>query len=171
MIFAALKGSTDEKGRKMKLFLMRHAEALPTGGAIKSDAERPLTPYGERQARAIAEQVRERGWAIDQILSSPLVRARRTAEVFEMLLGCPLMTTPLLACTGDAPDLAALREIDAGVHNRLIVGHHPDIPMLANSLGAPETPFSPGALAVFEWREDLARWTYETFMRPEDFLF
>lgn len=45
------------------------------------DAERPLTPKGERKLWRIAQALEEMDVRFDWILSSPYVRARRTAEI------------------------------------------------------------------------------------------
>lgn len=62
----------------MNLFLLRHAEAVPEAS---SDAERPLTERGAKQARAVGRFCRDHGILPDLVLSSPLVRARETARV------------------------------------------------------------------------------------------
>jgi phosphohistidine phosphatase len=154
----------------MKLFLMRHAEAISSGGSIRTDAERPLSPYGEKQARAIAEQMRERGFVVERIFCSPLTRTRQTAEQFEKVLGCVPQIAPVLEPTGDVTALRVLLDEDPGSFDRLLIGHHPDLALLANSLGAPNVTFSPGALAYFEWDPDKLDWVYREFWRPEDFI-
>lgn len=65
----------------MELYVIRHAEAYPIGEAgAETDEGRPLTPAGEEQARRMAATLKRRGIAFDHLLSSPLVRARQTAE-------------------------------------------------------------------------------------------
>jgi phosphohistidine phosphatase len=61
----------------MKLYFLRHAEALD--GA--DDAARPLSPHGRKQAACIAEFLRAADVEFDAAYSSPLVRARQTAEI------------------------------------------------------------------------------------------
>ena len=60
----------------MQLVIVRHAEAAP--GA--PDALRPLTPTGHKHAEALGAELREQGIEPDAVVSSPLVRARETAE-------------------------------------------------------------------------------------------
>ena len=46
----------------MELYLVRHAEAVPRGQNDKlADEERPLTPRGETQARAVATGLQRPG--------------------------------------------------------------------------------------------------------------
>lgn len=61
----------------MKLYFLRHSEALD--GA--DDAARPLSPHGRKQAACIGEFLRAADVEFDAAYSSPLVRARQTAEI------------------------------------------------------------------------------------------
>src|SRR5262245_1584012 len=69
----------------MNLYLIRHAEAVPLGvDGISDDEDRPLTEMGKQQCRAVALALRQLGVRLEKLRTSPLVRARQTAE--EMLL-------------------------------------------------------------------------------------
>jgi phosphoserine phosphatase len=70
------------------LYLIRHADALALGErGITSDEERPLSEVGERQADAAARALQSRGILFDRLFTSPLVRARQTAEILSAGLG------------------------------------------------------------------------------------
>ena len=61
---------------------MRHGLAVERGTTgFKDDGLRPLTPKGRRQLRKIAAAIKKMNLRCDQILSSPLVRAKQTAEI------------------------------------------------------------------------------------------
>ncbi|MYW09098.1 histidine phosphatase family protein [Streptomyces sp. SID2563] len=63
-----------------ELILIRHGETeWSRDGRHTSHTDLPLTPLGERQARALAPLLADRSVALT--LVSPLVRARRTAEL------------------------------------------------------------------------------------------
>ncbi|MCX4446199.1 histidine phosphatase family protein [Streptomyces sp. NPDC058369] len=63
-----------------ELILIRHGETeWSRNGRHTSHTDLPLTPLGERQARALAPLLADRAVALT--LVSPLVRARRTAEL------------------------------------------------------------------------------------------
>jgi phosphohistidine phosphatase len=66
----------------MNLFILRHGIAVErsTPGYSK-DADRPLTPEGERKLRLIAKAMQALELGFDLVLSSPYPRARQTAEV------------------------------------------------------------------------------------------
>ena len=62
----------------MKLYLLRHATA---SDAALSDEKRELTREGQQEARIAGEALAKLGAKPISILSSPLVRARQTAEI------------------------------------------------------------------------------------------
>jgi phosphohistidine phosphatase len=65
----------------MDLYILRHGIAVEPGSpGYARDADRPLTPEGERKLRQVAQAMEALGLAFDLILSSPYVRARQTAE-------------------------------------------------------------------------------------------
>ena len=68
----------------MKLYILRHGEAADHGDPrYKNDADRPLTPKGTQRTKALAHALRQMDITFDLIFSSPLVRARETAEIVE----------------------------------------------------------------------------------------
>jgi phosphohistidine phosphatase len=69
------------------LFLLRHGIALPHGSPGVSEDARPLTPEGERRIGQIGEGLLRVGVEPDRIVTSPLPRARRTAEIVAEILG------------------------------------------------------------------------------------
>ena len=53
----------------------------PRAHVLAEDADRPLTEKGEKQARDVAKGLQAKGIRIDTLLTSPLVRAKQTAEI------------------------------------------------------------------------------------------
>jgi phosphohistidine phosphatase len=75
----------------MRLYLIRHGIAIDRAEPkCPPDPERPLTPRGRRRTRASAEGLRALGVEPDALLSSPLVRAMQTAEIFADVLRFPV---------------------------------------------------------------------------------
>jgi phosphohistidine phosphatase len=64
-----------------RLFLLRHGVAVPHGTEGIADDDRPLTPKGERRVRQVARGLNRLRLKLDRIVTSPLPRARRTAEI------------------------------------------------------------------------------------------
>ena len=115
--------------RSMDLILWRHAEAqLAKEG--QPDAERALTPKGERQAQRMAEWLNQRLAASTRVLASPTVRTQQTVRA----LGRPFRTVPALAPEGGVDALlAAARWPEAG-EPVLVVGHQPTLGQVAARL-------------------------------------
>lgn len=122
----------------VRVVLVRHAEAAP--GA--PDELRPLTPRGREQVRALARVVPRP----DAIVSSPLLRARETAELLGEAVGVTAETDERLEPGATAADVL---ETTAGRGETVIVvAHQPDCGVIAAALGAGEVAFPPGGHCV-----------------------
>ena len=64
-----------------ELYILRHGIAVEPGTPGIPDDERPLTPKGEKRMREIARGLRRLDLKLDRIVTSPLPRARATAEI------------------------------------------------------------------------------------------
>lgn len=115
----------------MKLFLLRHAHALP--GEV--DVARRLSPKGRRQVRDLAvAPVSEAISAARLIEHSTLVRALETAQLFQKYFS---KQTPLHVLKGIAPDDSpevTARLLARSSRSRLIVGHNPHLSILLGLL-------------------------------------
>lgn len=120
-----------------QLYILRHGIAFPTGTIGVPDDERPLTPKGERRMRQIGRGLFALGLGLelDRIVTSPLPRARRTAQIVaaELDLVDHLETSTVLTAGSDAQAIADwLRE---RTEDRLmIVGHNPALSELVGLL-------------------------------------
>jgi phosphohistidine phosphatase len=113
----------------MDLYLIRHADAEPLGkDGIQDDAERPLTPTGVAQCDNLAAALQRQGVHLERILTSPLLRARQTAEnMLKKLKPAPeLQTCNHLAPGGKRRKLTRFL-CALGVQSIAIVGHMPDL--------------------------------------------
>src|SRR4051794_40169906 len=66
---------------RRRLFLLRHGLAVPHGTEGFDDDDRPLTEKGERRFRQVARGLKRLGLKLDKVVTSPLPRASRTAEI------------------------------------------------------------------------------------------
>ena len=132
----------------IQLYFLRHAHAGDPSSWEAPDAIRPLSEKGERQADRMGRYLATVGLAPDAVITSPKVRAARTAEIVAMHLGVPVLTDPRLAGPFGLDDLEAIL-VDAGSPVRpIIVGHDPDFGTLVSLLaGATSIPMKKGALA------------------------
>ena len=126
----------------MRLFLVRHAEAAPG----EPDALRPLTPAGQAAARELAERLAAEH--LDAVLSSPLLRARETAEQIARAANLAAEVDERLAPGATADDV---REAVGGRGESVVaVGHQPDCSEIFLDLTGESRQFAPGAVAVVE---------------------
>lgn len=135
----------------MKLFLIRHAQAVSVGSeGVTIDFDRHLTPVGRRQAAAVAAHLAGLGVAFDAILSSPFKRALETAGFFLPLLATPggiTVANELASESGQIEGMAAAVAA-TGVEVVAAVGHMPDIARLCRRLGGGEVGAFETAQAV-----------------------
>jgi phosphohistidine phosphatase len=121
----------------MRLILMRHAEAGdPDPARHPDDRQRPLTADGRREHAAVAGVLARMGVAPTRVLTSPLVRARETAEITARVLGWAGAAEPLEAL-GDAFSAAGVLAALDGARDGdvvLCVGHEPSLSRFASSL-------------------------------------
>lgn len=75
-----------------RLVLARHgeSEANLLGEFSNRGTKHPLTPLGREQARALAARLDHDG-GVERILSSPVLRARQTADVVAEVLGAEIV--------------------------------------------------------------------------------
>jgi len=89
--FAGRAGWGGAGGRATTTLLLRHGEtALSTERRFAGRGDIPLTEEGLRQAAAAAKRLAARG-GIDVIVTSPLRRARQTADAVALATGAPLL--------------------------------------------------------------------------------
>jgi phosphohistidine phosphatase SixA len=126
----------------VRLFVVRHAEAAPG----EPDDLRPLTDAGRAAARALGEVLAAEN--LDAVVSSPLLRARETAEAIARAAGLEPATDERLApgATADAVRAVAL----ASGERVVVVGHQPDCSEIVLALTGREVAFAPGAMHEVE---------------------
>lgn len=74
---------------------LRHGESIGNlENRFQGHADFPLTETGLAQARALADRWKTEGRTFDRVFSSPLVRARQTAEIICAALKVPLEFDP-----------------------------------------------------------------------------
>jgi phosphohistidine phosphatase len=128
----------------LELFLIRHGVAEERGEEWPDDSRRPLTPDGIARLRKAARGLNAIGVGFDQIVTSPLVRTRQTADVFseELKSKPPVATSDALAPAGAPP--AVIQEITKHVRKARValVGHEPNLGELAALLIGARTPLA-----------------------------
>ena len=108
------------------LFFLRHGQAGDRETWQGPDEERPLTDEGRAEIEAVATFLAHRALRLDAVVSSPLVRARQTAEIVAVRLAMTLDIDDLLAPGLDVKRLWRLVRLHPGARRILLVGHEPD---------------------------------------------
>lgn len=112
----------------MHLLVVRHAIAEDRQ-PDQDDASRALTRDGERKFRGVVHGLRELGWRLDRVLTSPWKRAAQTAELLAPISAEAAIETELLCQTPKPELLAQIAERVVAPtskrHATAIVGHEP----------------------------------------------
>ena len=128
----------------MLVFLVRHAHSDPGD----PDALRPLSTRGQGEATAVAELLAAHATPPRLVLSSPLVRARQTAEAIANAAAAELRVDERLAPGATAEELGdAISGSGAPV---AAVCHQPDCSEIALALTGADPGFPPGGVAEIE---------------------
>lgn len=117
------------------LFVVRHAWAEDSGPGI-DDHSRRLTKKGRRRFEAFARHLRAAGMELDLVATSPLVRARETAEILADVFD--LRAPVVIDALAPASDWQALVEwtIEQDAARVAWVGHMPCVGnLVAHSIG------------------------------------
>ncbi len=139
----------------LELYLIRHGIAAERGPDYPDDSKRPLTSEGIARLRKEAKALTGLDVDFDQIISSPLVRTKQTAEVFAQ--GLPskpgVVTSDALAPAGTPT--AVFQELAKHMRKGKIalVGHEPNLGELAARLIGSRTPieFKKGAICRIDF--------------------
>jgi phosphohistidine phosphatase len=118
----------------MELYLIRHADAVPAGAnGVAEDSERPLTDAGRAQCEPLARALLRQHVGLERIVTSPYLRARQTADGLREHWSAPapeLVVCEALAPGGRRRKLARFLR-DLGMESVALVGHNPDLSVLA----------------------------------------
>ena len=125
----------------MLLFLVRHAHAE------KGDPDdlRQLSERGRDEARRVARQLAEHDTPPTLVLTSPLLRARQTAELIAQAADAELRVDERVA-PGLTPDLL-LTTLGDEQGPVAVVGHQPDFSEIAFELTGSDPGFPTGGVA------------------------
>src|SRR5262245_16566221 len=124
----------------MLVFLIRHAHA----DAGEPDEARPLSARGQAEARAVAQTLSRHDERPVLVLTSPLLRARQTAEEISSATSAELRVEAALA---PGTTLDALRKT-IGDETRPVaaVCHQPDCSRMVRSVTGSDPGFPPGGM-------------------------
>jgi phosphohistidine phosphatase len=130
-----------------QLYLIRHAVAKERGSEWPDDNLRPLSEDGIKRMKKAAGGLAALGIRFDLVLSSPLVRARQTADIVVAAFQPkpPLAIAESLSPEGEYGDVMTDLRKHARKTRIALVGHEPNIGELAARLM--------GARGTFEFKK------------------
>src|SRR5438270_13152049 len=110
----------------MKLYFLRHGIAVESDAWNGSEFDRPLTDEGGERMQREAKAMAKLGLAADVIVTSPLVRARQTAQFAAEALKCRSVEEDERLAQGfDAGKALEIVREHTGVDAMMLVGHEP----------------------------------------------
>lgn len=127
----------------MRFYLLRHgiaADGTP-------DEERELTKEGVSNTRLTAQRLKQMGVRVDRLYSSPLLRARQTAEIVGAALGVNVEVRDEVGPGFSIHSVETLmRDLDRE-DSVMFVGHEPDFSTTITSLVGGRVVMKKGGLA------------------------
>ncbi len=127
----------------MYLYLIRHGIAVDLDtiapDSTLTDELRPLTREGRNKFKQVAEKLQISGLKFDLIITSPLLRAKQTADLLiDRQLGSQIEVSPHLAPTGNLPawltDWEQRSRDSLAISKLALVGHEPNLSQWAELL-------------------------------------
>ncbi len=134
----------------MILYFLRHELAGSRSEWTADDRQRPLTREGKVRMERSARTLAELNLKIDRVLTSPLTRARQTAEIAAEGMGIKdrLVVDERLAPGFDPEALSAILSDYPQARAILLVGHEPDFSETVSAItGGSRIIFKKGGLA------------------------
>jgi phosphohistidine phosphatase len=133
-----------------ELYLIRHGVAEERGDDWPDDTKRPLTDEGKSGLKRAARGLVRLGVVFDTMLTSPLVRARQTADIIanEYNDRPPVVTVDSLSPNASFQSVLTDLEKHSRKSRIALVGHEPDLGELAARLAGFRRPleFKKGAI-------------------------
>ena len=114
----------------VELYIVRHAIAADRGPEWPDDSKRPLTERGIERFREIVDGLVWLDVQIETVLTSPLVRAKQTAQYLSSGLPSkpPVAVVDALAPGHVPAEMMEQAAREARTHKRVaLVGHEPDL--------------------------------------------
>jgi phosphohistidine phosphatase len=120
----------------MNLYLLRHGKAHPRSPQWRPDSKRPLTREGENGMFDVARGIKALDVSFDVILTSPYIRALRTAEILaEVYDSQKLFETACLTPDAGAKEIIdEINENFSAAGEIVLVGHEPFMGRLVSTL-------------------------------------
>lgn len=137
---------------RLKLYFLRHGAAVEADEWKGGDFDRPLTDDGRKRLAQEAKALRKLGLELDVIVTSPLVRAKQTAEIVaDALKVRSVVDDPRVGSGFDLGSLEGIVRDHADASAIMLVGHEPTMSETIGGLvGSARLDLKKGGLACVE---------------------
>jgi phosphohistidine phosphatase len=132
----------------MYIYFLRHGEA-DWPNWTKSDDERPLTKRGRAEMKKVAAFLQRLQIQLEQIVTSPLPRAKQTAEIVAKKLEIDLSEDRHLEPGFRSAHLKQLLKDYTG-KSLMVVGHDPDFTKTISALTGASLKLSKAGIALVD---------------------
>lgn len=137
--------------RTRTLVVLRHGKAAPRTSDIP-DLERPLAPFGSKQAKDVAPVLRAYG--VGRVVSSPALRCAQTVEPYAHSISTFIEIDERLA--EDARASQVQRSVAALMDRKrpvVLCSHRPTLPWIFDAIGTDDVDLAPGEGIVVHHRK------------------
>ena len=144
----------------MIVYFLRHGPAGSRSEWEGADALRPLTSDGRKTVGRAAEALARAGVIVDAIVTSPLVRARQTAEIAAAALGVvadDLVDDERLGHGFSKAALAGIVADRPGAQVLMVVGHEPEFSATIGELTGADVVIKKAGVARVDLDPDTMR--------------
>ena len=136
--------------QRRTLLVLRHAKTEDTRPGSR-DAERRLTPEGERQALEAGDHLRRQELSVDTVLCSSAVRAQQTLDLLKLgdqVAPERVQISDRFYNSGTDTLIEAVRELSDDCRVALLIGHAPGAPGLVYEMTDPTTSAAEAVAAI-----------------------
>ena len=137
----------------MKVYFLRHGDAGDPNAWQGDDAERPLSAEGRERTAREGRALADLRLKLDVMLTSPLLRARQTADLAAKALKLDVTDDDRIVDL-DTRKLQAILRDHRDADAIMLVGHEPSMSeTISRVVGGGEIDLKKGGLACFEVRD------------------
>lgn len=153
----------------MKLFLVRHAEAIDyETESVRSDELRYITPKGRKISSTVFKSLKDYMSDLDKVFTSPLIRAVQTAEVLASTLKYKhdVEIANELLVNGSVSKVSQLLKRNTVFNSIALVGHEPLMSLLIEGLSDKKEPnfqFKKSGVCYIEYKADEGTGEFQWF--------
>jgi phosphohistidine phosphatase len=165
--------SRPSKTLRVICYFVRHGTAVDGAQWSGTDYDRPLTEKGRDKMERVADRLEDLEIEADAIVTSPLLRAKQTAEILAEALDLEesLVEDERLGGEFDSQRLAGILADRAGASAVVLVGHEPSMSaVIGDLIGGARMDFKKGAIACVDVSDASAPWGVLVWMAAPKIL-